>query len=443
MTEPLADGPDPSRLDGPSQEGPVKIGPFRIVHTLGTGGMGTVYLGERSELFAQRVAVKLLHLEQSRGALNPSLEAHTLKSLDHPNIVRLLDSGTTNTGQRYLIMEYVDGIAIDLYCTEQQLTPSQRLHLILEVMDALDYAHRHLVLHADLKPANILVTPQGRVKLLDFGIAFTLSSTNQSLEGNRNGFTPAFASPEQRAGGRLTIASDIYTLGVLTARLFTAAVPLDRDLQAILEKSQSAAPEDRYASIDAFRNDLRLYLKGHPVAARSISTLTRVHKTLNRHRLAASLALTFTAAVLLSTIGIILQSAHAAHQRRIAQDRLHDLVRLTGTLEGELYDSVASLPQSDAARNALLAGASDTLDKLSTDDHGDIVLCLELAQQYERQARLRLSAHATSAQHAQALADVYKAIAVLQHIPKSGREQAAIRDQTEHLLILKDTLTKS
>jgi serine/threonine protein kinase len=156
-------------LEHPDSTMPASVGPFRIVGALGGGGMGDVYLGERLELFSQRVAIKVLHAARrgdgaSEDAYGTAVrEEDVLVSLDHSNIVRLLDRGVTDGGLRYIVMEYVDGVAIDVFCDERRLSVRERIRLLMQVMDAVAYAHRHLVVHADLKPANILVTSAGEV----------------------------------------------------------------------------------------------------------------------------------------------------------------------------------------------------------------------------------------------------------------------------------------
>jgi tRNA A-37 threonylcarbamoyl transferase component Bud32 len=385
-----------------ADEAPVNIGPFHIVGTLGTGGMGTVYLGERAELFSQRVAIKVLHRGDGGEAL--LREAGLLLSLDHANIVRLLDTGVTAAGQRFLVMEYVGGLAIDAYCEGHRLSDKQRIELLLQVTDAMDYAHRHLVIHSDLKPANILVTAEGIVKVLDFA-------------AQEHFYTKRFASPEQQMGERLTVASDVYTLGAV-ARMLLRSV--ERDLDAILQKAMRVDPEERYASMEAFSGDLQRLLDGRPITARPIGRRERTQKWALRHQLAAGLGAVLLATLILSTLGVVWQTVQASRQRRVTQTRLHDLVRLTGTLEGELYESVVHLNNSATARESLIQGATETLDALSVDDN-DRVLALELARQYGRVAQLQAALSAPGAK-GQARSDVAKGIALLRKIPTSDAQ---------------------
>ena len=441
---------------------PSSIGPFRLAGSLGVGGMGTVYLGERIEQFSQRVAIKILHPDLFATGPSPTFtqEGSILTSLDHPNIVRLLDRGTSPDGLHYIIMELIDGLPIDQFCDLRRLTLNERIHLLLQVLDAVDYAHRHLVVHADLKPANILVTSEGKPRLLDFGIATLLSAPPPSHAARSHAFTRAYASPEQRNGERITVVTDVYALGILAALLLggststrpithtlkalKAGQPEDREhlqhiaearcttsaalitalsgnLEAILLKAIQPTPgpdsgEARYDTVDALLDDLRRHLTGRPITARSASTLQRTGLWIRRHRLAAAMVLLLVATILLSTAGVIWQTAHATRQRRIAQERLHDLVRLTGTFEGELYDSVNPLPHSDSARNSLLQGATNTLDTLARQNANDTVIALELARQYEKLARLQLASTQPQA-HAQATQNLLKAQSLLHAIP--------------------------
>jgi serine/threonine protein kinase len=441
---------------------PASVGPFRIVGVLGGGGMGEVYLGERAELFSQRVAIKVLHSTGSAEDASAAAmrEEGVLVSLDHANIVRLLDRGVSDSGLRYIVMEYVEGVAIDVFCNARRLSARDRIRLLMQVMDAVAYAHRHLVVHSDLKPANILVTSAGEPKLLDFGVATLLTNSNeQPAEGVVSAsYTPLFASPEQRDGGRVTVASDIYSLGVIAQLLLKGIgpVPLQNssqetgrqasdDLEAVLMKAMQAEPEDRYPSVEAFRADLQRYLDRRPVTARTANRVDLLGKWIRRHRLAAAMGLLFVCAVILSSVGVVWQTSQAARQRRIAQDRLHDLVRLTDTLEGELYDSVDPLANSDGAKSSLLRGATETLDTLAADDSKDAVLSLELAQQYGKLARLQLArrnhSQANPAMRTQALTDVAKGIALLKTVSTSDRAYVAAQRQMVELMALQQTIS--
>lgn len=212
------------------------VGSFRLVRKIGAGGMGSVYEALRDDQeFQQRVAIKFVKPGMgTTGILQRFLtERQVLAALNHPNIARLLDGGTTPDGLPYFVMEYVDGTPIDRYCDEKRLNIAQRLTLFRTVCDAVQYAHQNLIVHRDLKPANILVTPSGTVKLLDFGIAKLLGPAvgEETVAHTTDGspMTPEFASPEQVHGENVTTASDIYALGVLLYQLLTGRMPYRLD----------------------------------------------------------------------------------------------------------------------------------------------------------------------------------------------------------------------
>src|SRR6202795_4697747 len=211
-----------------------RIGPYRVLRTLGTGGMGEVYLAERADAqFEQQVAIKVVYAGSLTHAVQSRLkiERQILAQLDHPNIAHLLDGGSLPDGRAYIVMEYVDGIAIDAYCDSNRLDVAARLKLFQVVCAAVHYAHQNLIVHRDLKPSNILVTAGGVPKLLDFGIAKLLDErqaghhTLAVTQADIRIMTPDHASPEQVRGQIITTSSDVYVLGVLLFKLLTGASP--------------------------------------------------------------------------------------------------------------------------------------------------------------------------------------------------------------------------
>ena len=224
------------------------IGNYKILRELGRGGMGAVFLAERHDAeFEQEVALKLIKrgMDTDEILLRFRRERQILAGLDHPNIARLLDGGTTGDGLPFFVMEYVNGSPISHFCREQQLDLSERLTIFRQVCSAVAYAHQHLVVHRDLKPSNILVTKDSTPKLLDFGIAkLMLPNEEQAQTQTQFGaMTPDYASPEQLHGEKITTATDTYSLGKVLAELVAAdenlnARELDRDLQAILQTAQ-------------------------------------------------------------------------------------------------------------------------------------------------------------------------------------------------------------
>jgi serine/threonine-protein kinase len=211
-----------------------QIGPYRILRELGHGGMGVVYLAERGdEAYHKQVAIKLLRSSVANDLLLERfhVERQILANLEHPNIARLLDGGSTSDGSPYLVMEYVEGIPITRYCDERVLTLTDRLHLFLQVCEAVQFAHQNLIIHRDLKPGNILVTPNGVPKLLDFGIAKLVTPAGTGLADSQATLpgllmmTPEYSSPEQARGESVNTTTDIYSLGILLYRLVTGCPP--------------------------------------------------------------------------------------------------------------------------------------------------------------------------------------------------------------------------
>jgi eukaryotic-like serine/threonine-protein kinase len=342
---------------------PERIGPYRVLREVGQGGMGTVFLAERDDpQLRQRVALKLVR----SGAAHPSLvrrffeERQILASLEHPNIARLLDGGITEEGLPWFAMEYVEGTPLDRYCADRRLGIAARLELFLRVCDAVQYAHRKLVVHRDLKPSNILVTGPapgeagGRVKLLDFGIAKLLSdeAAAQSGELTRAGLrpmTPGYASPEQIRGEAVSTASDVHALGVLLYTLLAGQHPYLRsgrpphevaraileeepalpstlaaegvrrrlrgDLDTIVRMAMRKEPERRYATVEQLAADIHRHLSGLPVSARLDTWRYRTGKFVHRHRAGVAAAVAFAA--LLGGYGVTI----TVHAERIAQER--------------------------------------------------------------------------------------------------------------------------
>jgi eukaryotic-like serine/threonine-protein kinase len=294
------------------------LGPYRMVQEIGSGGMGTVYLAERADgEYRKQVAIKLIKPNPGdRDLLRRFLlERQVLADLDHPNIARLLDGGTTKDGDPYLVMDYVDGVRIDQWCDDRNLQSRDRLQLFQKVCAAVQYAHERRVIHRDLKPGNILVTSSGAPKLLDFGIAKLL---NPELPGNiaettRAGLmTPAYASPEQVRGELVGQESDIYSLGVLLYELLAGRRPysvadadglvgvvceqepvapsiaaperrLSTDLDAIVLKALQKDPGRRYASAAELAEDIDRFLNGLPVRARGNGASYRLGKFVRRN----------------------------------------------------------------------------------------------------------------------------------------------------------------
>lgn len=411
---------------------PETIGEFRILRRLGEGATGVVYLGERMQPFSQRAAIKVLRpsaaLLADPGAFQH--EERVLTSLDHPAIVRLLDKGESGAGAAYLVMEYVEGVPLDAFCEQTHATQAERVRLMIQVAEACDYAHRHLVIHGDLKPGNVLVDTEANVRLLDFGVAtFAGDSLLDSTSDSPQGHTPAYASPEQLAGGRVTPAADVYALGMLLKQVLRNS-PQVGDLAAIASMATRVHAEERYRSAAAFAGDLKAWLAHLPVQARRQGRLYRLKKWIYRQRTLAAVSAALLLVVTVSVSGVVVQTLRATRQRRVTEARLHDIVQLTGSLEGELYDSLRPLPRGQAAAASLLQAATASLDSLTAEDGEDAQLALEIGRQYHTLAMLQAL---QPGQGVAAQQDVAKGIAVLQHVRSSNAAYGAARQEIASL----------
>lgn len=365
---------------------PEEVGPYHILRPLGEGGMGTVYLAERSDgQFEHQVALKLMRDDPNLAALRPRFlaERQILAQLVHPNIAWLLDGNVTEDGRPYIVMEYVEGQALLEYCDRRRLGLRQRLELFLEVCEAVSYAHQNLIVHRDLKPSNVLVTEDGRVKLMDFGIA-------KLLEGGPTGgrsepltrtspapMTPEYAAPEQLQGDLITTATDVYQLGGLLYQLLTGRRPFDGaeyagpiaaavlsvqpakpstavgtatadgtaaakvaevrgstvrrlakeltgDLDQVILKALRKEPELRFRSVESLSDDVRRHLQGRPVRARRGTVFYRTSRFVRRNRFATAAATAALVAVIAGTLGTVSQAARArseAAAAAVARDR--------------------------------------------------------------------------------------------------------------------------
>lgn len=311
------------------------VGPWRVCARLGQGGMGTVYRAERADgLFERTVALKVVRARFASGPAAEELqrrfdaERRLLAGLDHPGIARLFDGGALEDGRPWLAMEIVEGEPLTDWAERHGLDASERLALFLDTLDALAHAHRHLVVHCDLKPSHITVETDGdghpRVCVLDFGIAAALGSGPRPAPGatpEADLHTTAYAAPEQLAGGPLTTSADVFALGVVlfellagrrpereasgavTERLSDVA-PHDRqrrlrgDLDAVVERALATDPDDRYPSAEAFASDLRRHLRHLPVEARPQTAGYRAGRFLRRHRITVAASGAVLAAVL-------------------------------------------------------------------------------------------------------------------------------------------------
>jgi len=438
-----------------------RIGAYEIVALIGHGGMGEVYRARRVDAqYDKEVAIKLVPAGYHRDFVLQRLRAERqiLANLDHPDIARLIDGGATDEGLPYLVMELVAGEPLDRYCEQRKLTMRERLQLFRDVCSAVSYAHQRLVVHRDLKPGNILVTAEGRVKLLDFGIAKLLQpSANDTGAAPTitlmQALTPGFASPEQILGGTITTASDVYSLGVVLYLLLTGRSPyrtsldsaqdairevcdndppppsshlsLDRDLDAITLRALRKEPDKRYRSVDELSEDVRRHLEGLPVLARGDQFSYRAGKFVRRHRIEI-IAAGVLAVTLLGGVFASLREARIAEQQRVvaeqqserAERHFSSVRKLADTFVFQVHDAIKDLPGSTAARELLVTTALEYLNTLAAEAGNDRELQQDLAAAYEKVGDIQGQAYGQANVGAPRLAlDSYaKAIALLEPV---------------------------
>ncbi len=382
-----------------------RIGPYRLLRPIGEGGMGRVYLATRAdELYRQEVAIKLMNPAAGQGSamlLRFNSERQILANLNHPNIARLLDGGITADGLPYLVMEYVPGVPIDAYVRDYKLSVEDRLSLFGTLCAAVDYAHKNLVIHRDIKPGNILVTADGIPKLLDFGIAKLLDAESGASAPTRTVdrmLTPDYASPEQVRGETVTTSADVYALGVLLYELLVGERPFRLDSRSPLEAMQivcerdpetpshairahreSASPDAlrnvnseldnivlmamrkeparRYASVSALSQDVQAFLHGYPVHARTDSFGYRSRKFVRRHRVATAAAAVALVGLVAFSVGMGILARRAEKARAIAEQQ-----RLTAQHEADFLASIFQAATPDEALGREIT-ARDLLDQ--------------------------------------------------------------------------------
>jgi len=413
------------------------IGSYRILRGIGRGGMGAVYLAERADQqYEKQVAIKLI----KRGMDTDSVLRHfrnerqILAGFDHPNIARLFDGGTTDDGLPYFVMEYVEGLPINEYCAAHKVSLVERLKLFREVCAAVSYAHRHTVIHRDIKMSNILVTSDGTPKLLDFGIAKILQpgagpEVLMTMTGVRP-MTPEYASPEQVRGEPVTTASDVYSLGIVLYELlvgrspyrFTSRSPADvarqitdtepprpstvvsnnnqqleitnhkllrGDLDNIVLMALRKEPERRYQSVEQFSDDIGRHLAARPVLARKDTIGYRAGKFVRRNKVATAAASLVFLSLLSGVVATTWEAQRAKAETARAERRFNDVRQLAHSVLFDYHDAVKNLPGATRVRERLVKDALTYLDSLAREASGDPPLQRELAAAYERVGDVR------------------------------------------------------
>jgi eukaryotic-like serine/threonine-protein kinase len=420
----------------------LEVGSYRLVSVIGAGGMGSVWLAERRDgRFERRVAIKFLNFAvvAEGGVERFKREGRILARIAHPHIAELIDAGVMANGQPYLVLEYVEGQAIDEYCDHHKLDVDARIRLFLDVLSAVAHAHANLVVHRDIKPSNVLVSSKGEVKLLDFGIAKLLADDGDSAaatmltRGSGGAMTPLFAAPEQVSGGATTTATDVYSLGVLLYLLLTGQHPagagphspadlvkaitdtdpprpsdaiaapgvgtespaerrvlstdrlrrqLRGDLDTIVAKTLKKSSAERYTSVMALAEDLQRYFKHQPISARPDRLAYRAAKFVRRNRTAVALSALASLAVVAGVTGTLVQARTARRQRDFAQ---RQLARAEGINElNRFLLSDASASNERLTVTQLLDRASEIVEheNYSNDVANHVELLISIGTQY-------------------------------------------------------------
>ena len=397
-----------------------QVGPYLLVRELDSGGMGVVYLAVRSDdHYFQIVAIKMIR----KGLDSPELvqrfrvERQILATLNHPNIGAILDGGETKEGRPFIVMEYVEGQPITLAGESRGLSIRDRIELFRSLCSAVHYAHQKLIIHRDIKPGNVMVTPEGVVKLIDFGTSKPLEpqlvlKDDTPTESGFRMMTPDYASPEQLQGKELTAATDVYSLGVLLFELLTGSRPytlrglspaaaervfltegrkpsaapdlssrrrreLAGDLDRIVMMAMNHDPAQRYRSVQHLEEDLLRYLQGKPIAARSASPIYTLRKLVQRHK---TVTLTALAMIALLSASLLIYSS----QSRKADRRVTEVRALADSAISDMTNKLQHSSASTKTQAALFQSALTYLDELRRSTGNDPRLLLELSKAYVR-----------------------------------------------------------
>ncbi len=477
-----------------------EIGNYKITREIGHGGMGIVFEALRkSEDFAQTVALKLLKRGMDSDAMLRRFrhERQILASLEHPNIARLLDGGKTADGLPFFAMEFVKGKPLDEYCREKNLSVTERLQLFLQICAAVQFAHSRLVVHRDLKPTNILVTDDGTVKLLDFGIAKIVSPENDlqiQTVTSLGMMTPAYASPEQIRGAIVSTSSDIYSLGLILYELLTGVAAyqfpnkspdaiakiicevepprpssvvsgqwsvaaektkeitppttnpkskiqnpklLKGDLDNIILKALRKEPARRYASVEQFAGDISRHLEGLPVIARSDTFSYRFEKFVSRNRVSVLAGILIFLTLIGGISATSWQAYRAERQKILAEKRFNQVRELANNVVFKYHDEIKDLPGSTRVREILVQDALKYLDNLQADSSGDAELTRELALAFMRIGSVQGGAYQANLGDSKGAAESYeKAIKLLEPLTENSND-------TKLLAALRDAYTES
>jgi len=420
------EGPMPERLAG-----------YAIIERIGSGGMGSVYLGKRDRGdFEHIAAIKVI----KPGLLSQRLvdrfrrERQILAQLRHPNIAQLYDGGETEDGSPYIIMEYVEGQPLLAWAETANASRAERVDKLLQACSAVSFAHANLIVHRDITPSNVLVTAGGMVKLIDFGIArpagdsdappATTSGSGGSSSLRTLSLTPGYAAPERMTGAEPTTVADVYSLGKLADRLL--ADHADKELAAIVARATAQAPKDRYASADLLAADIAAWRDGYPVSAYTGERGYALRKFLKRHRRAAWATGIGLAALLAAFVATGVSWVQAEQARQAEARRFEDVRALATYLLFDLNEQLRSVPGNTTARADLAARAQTYLDTLAGSPNASRELKLETAQGLIKLAEIQGSPlQRNLGSDISAKDNLQKALAILADLRAQGVDTAA------------------
>ena len=464
-----------------------RIGAYQILEEIARGGMGEVYRAIRADgEYDKQVAIKLIRTGLDTKELEERFrdERQILATLDHPNIARLLDAGTTDDRVPFLVMELIEGTPVDRYCDARDLDIPERLNLFRQVCLAVQYAHQRLVIHRDIKPSNILVTADGVPKLLDFGIAKILDPAGGTETTALRPMTPEYASPEQIRGDPITTAADIYSLGVLLYKLLTGRCPypvntrtpmefakaiceteparpstvsqdvevgvvtenppagpglpnsarfaraLKGDLDNIVLKALRKAPGRRYASAEQMAEDIRRHLSALPVMATPDSASYRVRKFVLRHKAGVTASALVIVAATAGLAATLWEARVAVQERARAERRFNDVRKLANSVLFEFDDAIKNLPGATPARSLAVRRALEYLDNLAAEARGNRSLQLEIASAYQKVAEIQGDPMFPNLGDSQgALESSRKSLAILETLSREDPANSQVRLQ--------------
>ncbi|NCN85378.1 MAG: serine/threonine protein kinase [Sphingomonadales bacterium] len=424
---------------------PERIGAYRIVSLIGRGGMGSVYRGERDVGdFDHVAAIKLV----KPGLLSTSLtdrlrkERQTLAQLRHPNIAQLYDGGETPEGLPFIVMEYVDGEPVLDWAKSKALDPRGRAALFVTICNAVAFAHRHLVVHRDLTPSNILVTSDGTVKLIDFGIAKPADAYVRDDDTPETPASPSiaslsltlgFAAPERLTSLRVTTAADTYSLG----RVLAALIPdRDTDLSAVVEKATATDMDKRYATVDAMRDDVSAWIDDMPVTARQGGWRYRAALFVKRHRLGTVLGSAAAFAIIGALIVATVAYSRAERARQAEAARFAEVRDLAGFMIFDLENRLSRVVGTGEARVALTKRAQTYLSKLAQNAGSSPALRLEAARGFLQLALIRgIPGQPNQGDRAGARRDLVDAIRLLDGIETAEAKTLSARILAKRALL--------